>query len=102
MRARGVKEAARLDLNRMKAEEWTPHRFPITAEFTQLHMAGASTLSCTPRVSIYMAETSLRLRIHRTLKFVYMVLCWSFYNEEYLDSINGGVILYNYVMYPDN
>lgn len=50
MCAREVKEAARLDLNRIKADEWTPCRFPITAEFTQLHMAGASTLSYTPSV----------------------------------------------------
>lgn len=32
--AGGVKEAVRLDLNRIKAKEWTPRRFPITLEFT--------------------------------------------------------------------
>lgn len=40
MRAREVKEAARLDSNPMKAEEWTPCRFPITAEFTQPRWQG--------------------------------------------------------------
>lgn len=49
-RARGVKEAARLDSNRIKAQEWTPCCFPITVLFTQLHMSGASTLSYTPSV----------------------------------------------------
>lgn len=37
-----VKEAAMLDLNRIKAEEWTPRCFPITAEFSLPHIVRTS------------------------------------------------------------
>ena len=87
MRARGVKEAAGLGLNRIKAEEWTPCRFPITAEFTQPRMAEASTLSYTPSVyacvppyTVYDCSCYNKPTIKRPQNpeiYIALYLCWS-------------------------